>query len=474
MASERPFKSLKPNLPVPPPYSGIRLTPPASSSSSIQSHTDDEPVRHVVLPPTTPFSPVVLSAEEKKQQFDEIIRRIGEIDTNYTAFVASMYSASASGLDSASAQSFGTQLPFQRFDSIQSIRDEDFAGMLPDSQPDSQSGVMGLPPLPPHRRQTSNSTVTSFESIMSRSSSLASFVDAQSTAGISALSPEIQADIKAASQEAAADDEAVPVPELISEIDRTLDAIIATLMPPVMTGYFATQRAADTAAQSIKPLFKQLLRLVMSALWRGLDFAITYPKLSAILMALACLQWPMLADLVGYLTSGIWFIIKLIFSQTTAYKKIADFTNCIIEVYKWCVSHGVNSYETFVRQMKEMIDLLNQGVNAIQELKDMADRLGVNIGELLQMVISLQQAFAAGPAPTSGSNGWQIFERIAGQFATGAGQGVAGALTNGAARGVGRALLQEGQGFGGSKKKRKTLRKQKKMRRKQKKSSKRK
>jgi hypothetical protein len=309
-------------------------------------------------------------------------------------------------------------------------------------------------------------------------SSLASFVDAQSTIGLSLLSPEIQADIQDASRMAA--DAAVTASgrdRLITEIDSTLDAIIATLMPPVMTGYFATEVAAGMAYRTTKQLFKTLLRLVISASWRGLDFAITYPKLSAILMALACLQWPMLADLVGYLTSGIWFIIKLIFSQTTAYKKIANFTKCIIEVYKWCVLHGVNSYETFVEQINELVALLRQGMGAIQELKDMAERLGVDIGELLQMVMSLQQAFASGPAPTPVSNGWQIFERIAGQFATGAGQGVAsgvtGLLGNSAAQGVGRALLQNGQGLGGSKKKRKTYRKQK-MRRKHKKSSKRK
>jgi hypothetical protein len=108
-------------------------------------------------------------------------------------------------------------------------------------------------------------------------------------------------------------------------------------------------------------------------------------------------------------------------------------------------------------------------MSAIQELKDMAERLGVDIGELLQMVMSLQQAFASGSAS---SNGWQIFERIAGQFATGAGQGVIGLLGNSAAQGVG--ALQNGQVLGGSKKKRKTYRKQKKMRRKHKKSSKRK
>jgi hypothetical protein len=125
--------------------------------------------------------------------------------------------------------------------------------------------------------------------------------------------------------------------------------------------------------------------------------------------------------------------------------------------------------------MQVIIITIQEGREALSKLQAMADKLGVDIGELLQMVISLQQAFASGSAS---SNGWQIFERIAGQFATGAGQGVAsgvtGLLGNSAAQGVGRALLQNGQGLGGSKKKRKTYRKQKKMRRKHKKSSKRK
>ena len=390
-----------------------------------------------------------VKANNKKLKY--IIDRIAAIDRNYGVFIASSSSASSRP---------GTQEGLSR----QSSHDLEGYQSSYESPKDSQPGVSGVAELPTAglERQTSVSSNVSLASYLSANPMLEGDIheDIQSAISDEAVTP---AEVGLPPPPPAGLGLPPPLPKEIEDINSKLDEIIATLMQLVMPGFFVASATADVldgifegVYQSIKVLFKQLLRLVLKASWKGINFSITYPKISALLLALACIQWPAVAKAVQYLTGGIWFIIKLTFSQTTVYAKITQYITLIIETYQWCRDRGISSFETLREQLTAISETLETITDSIKALEELAKKLGVSLEDLIQMMLSLQNTFGAEAGAGAQQTGWTLFERIAGQFAGGVGNGAgaAAAMALGNGFGPGQDLARLGLGGSRSRKKR--------------------
>ena len=411
----------------------------------------------------------LVKANNKKLKY--IIDQIAAIDRNYGVFIASSSSASSRP---------GTQVGLSRQDS-QSL--EGYPS-FDESPKDSQPGVSGVAELSTAGlgRQTSVSSNVSLASYLSANPMLEGDIhediqsaisdEAVTTAEVGlpppppaglGLPPPPPAEAGLPPPPPAGLGLPPPLPKEIEDINSKLDEIIATLMQLVMPGFFVASATAhvldrtfEGVYQTIKVLFKQLLRLVLKASWQGINFSITYPKISAILLALACIQWPAVAKAVQYLTGGIWFIIKLTFSQTIVYEKITQYTKLIIETYQWCRDRGISSFETLREQLTAISETLKTITDSIKALEKIAEKLGVSLQELIQMMLSLQNTFEAGAGAGAQQTGWTLFERIAGQFAGGVGNGAgaAAAMALGNGFGPGQDLARLGLGGSRSRKKR--------------------
>ena len=160
-----------------------------------------------------------------------------------------------------------------------------------------------------------------------------------------------------------------------------------------------------------------LFALIISAIGKGLGFAIKYPKLALLLIGLAYLQSSTCASIINKTIKFIWWITTYLFGMTTAGQKIAGFIRQIIGIYKWCEASGMDSFAKFQQLVEAVADLQkNMGsiTEGIAELRRLAASLGISVEELMQIIISMQSTFSQ-PAPGSGVSRiiWDMLGNVA-------------------------------------------------------------
>jgi len=221
---------------------------------------------------------------------------------------------------------------------------------------------------------------------------------------------------------------------LLGDIDREFDELMSEIF---------NSRAAGACLFIIRKL-NTLFGLLIRAIGAGLGFAIKYPKLALILMGLAYLQSSTCAFIINKTIKFVWWITSYLFGMTTAGQKIGQFINGIIAVYNWCIENGIEGYTGFMTEFNRLVALAENIQSNIDELKRIAESLGIDITELVQIVLSMRNAFGsgAGPVPTVPTGAGQVVLDMLGQFANGLGRGAgAAALTRG-----GPLMLQPGGG----------------------------
>jgi hypothetical protein len=130
--------------------------------------------------------------------------------------------------------------------------------------------------------------------------------------------------------------------------------------------------------------------------------------------------------------------------MTTAGQKIGQFIEGIVAVYNWLSVNGLNRINELLETLQGIKDAADDIRESIESLKRMAEGLGLSLEDLIQIVMSMQSTFGAGPAPTPGAG--QAIWGMLGQFANGAGAGAAQALLGNGAGAAGFPRLQPGGG----------------------------
>jgi len=219
----------------------------------------------------------------------------------------------------------------------------------------------------------------------------------------------------------------------------------------------------------------RLLNLILKALALGLGFAIKWPKLSLIILLFLYLQSSTCAFIIKGALVLIGRTLKILLGMTTAGQKIFAFIAKIGKIIEWCNTVGVDGiaagYDSF-NQLVEAVNNISSQVDTIvdnmNKIKEWADSIGISPEDLIQIILSMQNAGFGGQSPSSPMT--EAMWRMLTGIVPVAFQAVLGAQPGRAPQDLLR--------MGGSKKKRKnrkrkkTLRKQKKTRRKYKKSNK--
>ena len=181
---------------------------------------------------------------------------------------------------------------------------------------------------------------------------------------------------------------------LLDNIDNEFDELI----------YEIFNSGAARGCLFIISKLNSLFARIISAIGKGLGFAIKYPKLALLLIGLAYLQSSTCAFIINKTIKFVWWITTYLFGMTTAGQKIAGFIRQIIGIYKWCEASGMDSFAKFQQLVEAVADLQkNMGsiTEGIAELRRLAASLGISVEELMQIIISMQSTFSQ-PAPGSG------------------------------------------------------------------------
>jgi hypothetical protein len=365
--------------------------------------------------------------------FAAINQRFNELD--YAASVSGSAASVVSGPDTQ-----GFPPPFGR-ESSQNLGDDSPGPPVWD---DNQ-GVAGLPPLP--SAPTRGESIGSFGSAGSDASTASSVYESVIQDARDLLSPENQRALSKASVAAAAAVDAgannMTREQQIEVLGRegnqglldNIDAEFDALMNDIINS------SAVSTLVSITGKVYKLVELIMTAIGRGLGFAIKYPKLAILIIGLGYLQYPLFARIVNFTVGSVWTILQYLFGMTTAGQKIGQFINGIMRVYTWCSENGVATFEQFMAKLNYLVGLAENIQENMDALKAIADKLGVDLADLIQIIISMRDTFSS-PTPGAGHALWNML----GQFASGAGSGAAQALLGNGAGAAGFPRLQPGGG----------------------------
>jgi hypothetical protein len=376
--------------------------------------------------------------------FAAINQRFNELD--YAA-------ASVSGSAASAISAPGTQAQPPLFGRVQS---QDLGD---DSPPPTDwgadQGVVGIPPAPPATAR--GESTGSFGSERSVASTASSVYESVIQDASSLLSPKDQADLAAASAAAAAVvDGGEVVDPLLTQEQKTrmlidIDAAYDELMTDILNNP-KTKLTLDVSSRIIRTLYR-LVGLIMTAIGKGLGLAINYPKLAILIIGLGYLQYPLFARIVNFTVGSVWTILQYFIGMTRAGQTIAGFVRQIVGVYQWCVENGADSFAKF----QQLVDIAKGLKEGLDELKALAAKLGISVNELVQIIISMNNAFGQS-APGSGRG--EALWNLIGQFANGAGAGTVQALLgNGAGPGVPRLRGARGKSKTKTNKKRKSNKK---------------
>ena len=322
----------------------------------------------------------------------------------------------------------------------------------------ADQGVVGIPPAPPATaRSESLGSLGSTSSVASIASSVYESVIQDAS---SLLSRENRIALAAASAAAAAVvDGGEVVNPISSENQRqmliNIDAAYDELMTDILNNP-KTKLTLDVSSRIIRTLYR-LVGLIMTAIGKGLGLAINYPKLAILIIGLGYLQYPLFARIVNFTVGSVWTILQYFIGMTRAGQTIAGFVRQIVGVYDWCKESGMDSFVKFQQLVAAVADLqanMSAISERINELKELAAKLGMSVEDLMQIIISMNNAFGQS---ASGSGRGEALWNLIGQFANGAGAGTVQALLgNGAGPGVPRLRGAIGKSKSKTNKKRKS------------------
>jgi hypothetical protein len=377
--------------------------------------------------------------------FAAINQRFNELD-----YAASSVSGSAASVVSG-PDTQGLPPPFGR------VQSQDLGALSPGPPPDDWveevQGVEGIPSAPPHLRgqstgsfgsaRSSASTASSvYESVLldSRELLLSENLDALNLATASAAAA---AAVDAGANNMTREQQSEVLGRegnqgLLDNIDAEFDALMNDIINSQTAGFLV-----DASSKIIKRVY-QLVGLIMTAIGKGLGFAIKYPKLAILIIGLGYLQYPLFARIVNFTVGSVWTILQYLFGMTTAGRKIGQFIKGIVAVYNWLKENGLENINVLLETLRQIQAGVSEINESIKKLNDLAESLGLSIEDLIQIVISLQSTFGTGTTPTPGAG--QAIWNLIGQFATGAGSGAAQAL-------LGNGVPRLGNGMGGGKRK---------------------
>ena len=182
---------------------------------------------------------------------------------------------------------------------------------------------------------------------------------------------------------------------MIFEIDIEIDGLLSDIAG-------TSRDVCSNLISKLNTLIKKIITVTRYSVKFGIEFSIAYPKLALILIGLAYLQYPLCARVINATVSCMWFITSYLLRTTTSGKKIANFVNGIIIVYDWLKTNGLDR----ISDLLVALDEIHRGVKRInaniQALHELAERLGIDITELIQIVMSMQSTFGGAREPASG------------------------------------------------------------------------
>ena len=382
----------------------------------------------------------------KAAELDRILANFATINDRFNQLDYDAASVSGSAASAISAPGTQAQPPlFGRFPS-----QELGADSPPPTDWGANQGVAGIPPAPP--APTRVGSTGSFGSAHSDASTARSVYESVIQDPRNLLSPDNQralAEASAAAQIAVDAGANNMTREQQSEVLRDegnqglldkIDAEFDALMNDIINS------SAVSTLVSITGKVYKLVELIMTAIGRGLGFAIKYPKLAILIIGLGYLQYPLFARIVNFTVGSVWTILQYLFGMTTAGQKIGQFINGIMRVYTWCSENGVATFEQFMAKLNYLVGLAENAERNLAELKEMAKNLGLSLEDLIQIIISMRDTFSS---PTTGAG--QALWTMLGQFASGAGSGAAQALLGNGAGAAGFPRIQPGGGKSKSK-----------------------
>jgi len=341
------------------------------------------------------------------------IQRFRDIDAAYQQASSQSGFGSVSSLGSSSPVTQPPQPPFGRESS------QDLRGFSPPPTPLREGeGVEGLPDIPRPPLDRTNSVASTVSAFASSQPDISE--EEMLAAGIS------KKNVDAA---LALPDIAVAAAPYIAEAEAAAPAIASALQPQQLRQQAdllrdqANQGLLDNIDNEFNELIYEifnggaargclfiisklnsLFALIISAIGKGLGFAIKYPKLALLLIGLAYLQSSTCAFIINKTIKFVWWITTYLFGMTTAGQKIAGFIRQIIGIYKWCEASGIDSFAKFQQLVEAVAELQkNMGsiTDGIAELRRLAASLGISVEELMQIILSMQSTFGQ-PAPGSG------------------------------------------------------------------------